>query len=714
MEVRTTGRNMRSTIRWIAAVGACGIVLLLPAAAALPSTTAITLVPASYVTTHGHAGGQPAGNLDLLDESGIGSSPAKYVQFQAKTAGTTYAGYRNYFLPAAVNPAALVSVQVRVNYLGPQKPTQIWTWQMFDWAHNAFVSVGDNYLAPRQGPWTIFSFNISGNRLANYVRPADRLIRLGLISNNAAGDADIDYESLVVTTTSTPPPPGPSFYVSTTGNDSNPGTIARPWKTISRAAAAVTAGATVYVRGGSYHERVVLTRSGSAARGFIQFQSYPGETAIIDGTGVPVPPVVATPTGLIQITNLSYIVIEGFEVRNFVSNSSDRFPVGIAITGTGSNVRILRNRIHGISNGVNGAHGLAVYATAAPASINNLVIDGNELYALTLGQSESMALNGNVQYWRVTNNSVHDNNNIGIDAVGFEATSPQPAYDQARDGYIAGNLVYDISDNANPAYPLNDNSANGIYVDGGARIVIERNVLHHNNIGVELASEHKGRVSSYVMLRNNLIYLSTGPGISIGGYSTPCAKCDAATGTCLACAGSQCTIGMPCGCCGSADHCSIVNNTLFHNDTFGSASGELQVQYFPANGTVSNNIFENNILSATGQGVLISDPFTNAIVKADYNLYYAPNGDPNNNSWQWNNTSYGTYWSYQSGSRNDIHSAFSDPRFLSVAVPNLWLQPTSPAVDAGVNLGPAVAGAIDLAGFNRLAGAIIDLGAYQQ
>jgi len=706
---------MRSTVRQITAAGACGIVLLLSAAASLASTAVVTLVPASYVTTHGHAAG-PVANLDALDESGIASSPAKYVQFQAKTAGTTYAGYRTYILPAAVNPAALVSIQVRVNYLGPQKSTQTWIWQLFDWAHNAFVSVGDNYLAPQQGPWTIFSFNLSGNNLANYVRSADHQLRLALISNNAAGDADIDYESLVVTSTSTPAPPGPSFYVSTAGSDSNPGTITRPWKTISKAVATVTASATVYVRGGIYHERVILSRSGSAALGFIQFQSYPGETAIIDGTGVTVPPVVSTPTGLIQITNLNYIVIEGFEVRNFISNSGDQFPAGISIAGTGGNVQIRRNRIHAISNGVNGAHGLAVYGTAAPASINNLVIDGNELYNLILGQSESMTLNGNVQYWRVTNNIVHDNNNIGIDAIGFEGTSPQPAYDQARDGYIGGNLVYDISDNANPAYPANDNSANGIYVDGGARIVVERNILHHNNISVELASEHQGRVSSYVTLRNNLIYLSTGPGISIGGYSTPCAKCDAATGTCLACTGPQCTIGMPCGCCGSADHCSIVNNTLFHNDTFmgGTGSGELQVQYFPSNGTVSNNIFENNILSATSQGVLISDPFTTPILRVDYNLYYAPNGDPNNNSWQWNNISYGVFSDYRSGSRNDMHSVFGDPQFLSVAVPNLWLQPTSLAVDSGVNLGTAVAGAVDLAGFNRLAGAIIDLGAYQQ
>jgi hypothetical protein len=453
-----------------------------------------------------------------------------------------------------------------------------------------------------------------------------------------------------------------------------------------------------------------LSRSGSGAQGFIQFQSYPGEVAIIDGTGVSMPPVVTTPTGLIQITNLSYIVIEGFEIRNFVSDRPDLFPAGVSITGSGSNIRVLRNRIHGINNGVNGAHGLAVYGTSAPAPISNLIVDGNELYDLTLGQSESMALNGNVQSWQVTNNIVHDNNNIGIDAVGFEGTSPELQNDQARDGYIAGNPVYDISDNANPAYPPNDNSANGIYVDGGIRILIERNVMHHNNISVELASEHATHTSSYVTLRNNLIYLGTGPGISIGGYSTPCAKCDAASGTCVACAGTPCTIGMPCGCCGSTDHCSIVNNTLFHNDSFQTGSGELQVQYFSPG--VSGNIVENNIFSANSQGMLVSDPFANPRVNLDYNLYYAPNGDPNGNNWQWDNISYDTYAAYQAGSRNDAHTPFGNPQFLDLSAPNLWPASGSPAIDAGVNLGAA--GAVDLAGFNRLLGGTIDIGAYQQ
>ena len=40
---------------------------------------------------------------------------------------------------------------------------------------------------------------------------------------------------------------GATYYVSTKGSDSNPGTLAEPWLTVQHAANTVTAGATVYV-----------------------------------------------------------------------------------------------------------------------------------------------------------------------------------------------------------------------------------------------------------------------------------------------------------------------------------------------------------------------------------------------------------------------------------------------------------------------------------
>jgi len=66
----------------------------------------------------------------------------------------------------------------------------------------------------------------------------------------------------------------------------------------------------------------------------------------------------------------------------------------------------------------------------------------------------------------------------------------------------------------------------------------------------------------------------------------------------------------------------------------------------------------------------------------------------------------------------DLHSQFANPQFLNTisisTPPNLYVQPTSPAVNAGYNLGSSVVGTLNLAGTPRMQGANIDLGAYEQ
>ena len=58
---------------------------------------------------------------------------------------------------------------------------------------------------------------------------------------------------------------GASYYVSTTGSDSNVGTQAAPFKTIQKAANTAGAGDTVYVGPGTYNERVTVSKSGTSA-----------------------------------------------------------------------------------------------------------------------------------------------------------------------------------------------------------------------------------------------------------------------------------------------------------------------------------------------------------------------------------------------------------------------------------------------------------------
>jgi len=316
---------------------------------------------------------------------------------------------------------------------------------------------------------------------------------------------------------------GHTYYVATNGNDSAAGTLDAPWRSIGRAARGVMPGDSVYVRGGTYNETIDVNTSGSAAAGPIVFASYPGEKAAVSGAGLAVP--ANAMRGLWNLNNVSYVTVQGFDIGNYSTSSTSATPVGIYLNGGGTQVNILGNRVHDIANRIescpNGnAFGIEVYANDAAHSINHLTISGNEIDHLRTGCSESLSLTGNVEQWTISNNVVHDNDNIGIAALGFESMSGRNGgsfQSQARDGVISGNSVYNISSEGNAAYPAGDFSADGIYVEGGTRVTIERNLVNRADVGIELASETKGKFTSDVIARNNLVMFSNITGISIGG-----------------------------------------------------------------------------------------------------------------------------------------------------------------------------------------------------
>jgi Right handed beta helix region len=479
-----------------------------------------------------------------------------------------------------------------------------------------------------------------------------------------------------------------SFYVATTGNDSNAGTQTAPWRTIQHAADTARAGCTVYVHGGVYEELVTLKASGNASEGFITFRSYPDQTAILDASRI-------TPSArsaVLMIENKSYVRIVGFEIRNFRTAEHQLVPLGISVIGAGSHIELLKNNVHHIEQTFDGrdapgrggnGFGIAVYGTDAKTPITDLVIDGNEVHHLKTGSSESLVVNGNVTNFRITHNVVHDNNNIGIDVIGFERTAPDAAVDQARDGVVSGNLVYNITSRGNPAY-RNDESSDGIYVDGGTRILIEQNIIHDVDFGIELASEHKDRATSYITARNNLVYHCHTAGVSIGGYAPER---------------------------GHTDHSTVVNNTLYENDTSATGSGEFQMQW-----NMADNIFENNIVYAgprcqfTLTRTQVDKEHPPAVI--DHNIYYCASG-AKTSTWVGASATVTGFEKYLESTDNDRHSRFLDPHFIDAAAKNFHLQSDSPAMAAGMPDGVPV-GELDLDGSPRVKSGKINIGCYEK
>ncbi|TDQ43010.1 choice-of-anchor Q domain-containing protein [Aureibacillus halotolerans] len=480
------------------------------------------------------------------------------------------------------------------------------------------------------------------------------------------------------------------YYVSVDGNNDNDGRTAESaWKTLQYASYNVPAGSTVRVLPGVYNEKLRIYDSGSASAGPITFTSYPNKhDAIIDGSGLSV----GGGEGLIEIGSSSYVTIDGFEVRNYKTTTLDKVPIGIYVYGSGTKIKLLNNYVHAIESHAKvrddlsgrDAHGIAVFGTEAPEALRHVTIDGNTLTDLVLGSSESLVVNGNVDTFAITNNIVKNNDNIGIDAIGFEGMVPDEAYDQARNGVIRGNIVTNITSTNNPSYgtdlPNDSFGADGIYVDGGKHIVIEQNKSCGNDIGIEIASEHLGKTTSDVIVRNNLVCHNHFTGIALGGYDTER---------------------------GTTIDSQVSNNTLYMNDTEDLWGGQLLLQY----GT-KNNAIVNNIMIAGEGALLISNGFTeNTGNIVDNNLYFTTSGNTYDARWLWKNELYTGMNEYQAQTDNDANSIFADPLFISEDQENFRIESDSPAIDQGIDSVPL--GDVDYSGQPRLVGDKVDLGAFE-
>jgi hypothetical protein len=220
-------------------------------------------------------------------------------------------------------------------------------------------------------------------------------------------------------------------------------------------------------------------------------------------------------------------------------------------------------------------------------------------------------------------------------------------------------------------------------VDGGTRILIEQNIVHDDDFGIELASEHKGRATSYITARNNLIYHCHTAGVSIGGYAPER---------------------------GHTDHSTVVNNTLYENDTSATGSGEFQMQW-----NMADNIFVNNIVYA-GSRCLISVSKSqveksHSSVTIDHNLYYCSSG-AKASTWAGASATATGFDKYVESTGNDHHSHFLDPNFIDAGAHDFHLRSDSPALAAGTTDGVPV-GELDLDGSPRVKSGNIDIGCYQ-
>ena len=209
---------------------------------------------------------------------------------------------------------------------------------------------------------------------------------------------------------SLPPPLGQStgqtFYVATTGSDSNPGTLAAPWRTVQKAFNTLQPGQRALVRAGTYAESLDMARAGTAAAP-ITVENYPGERPIVNGGGQR--PLEVSSSG-------AYFRMRGFVLENSPYDS-------------GGNVDLYGHHLEISGNEVRNAQDQGIYSDE---DSHDAQILGNWIHHNGEGnihQSHGIYLQGNDHL--VANNVIHDH----VEGFGIQV------YDRNSRSIITANTV---------------------------------------------------------------------------------------------------------------------------------------------------------------------------------------------------------------------------------------------------------------------------------
>lgn len=245
-----------------------------------------------YFNTNTLLGGQTGTNLTLAN---VQSASAGVYSVRVSNAGGT-----------------LTSTQATLTVLSPPAITTHPLSQSALVSNNVNFNVVATGTAPLQYQWY---FNTS-ILLADQTNAS--LALLNLTTNDSGtyhARVTNDYGSTnsnPATLTVNEPNTNGDWFVSPTGNDANPGTLAAPFATLTKAISVVQPGQIIFMRGGTYlpNSTIRFTNSGTAnAR--IHLLAYPGETPYLNFTNQPY---ADANRGLLFTTSANYWTVKGLEI----------------------------------------------------------------------------------------------------------------------------------------------------------------------------------------------------------------------------------------------------------------------------------------------------------------------------------------------------------------------------------------------------------------
>lgn len=341
------------------------------------------------------------------------------------------------------------------------------------------------------------------------------------------------------------------YYVATTGNNSNAGTIAAPWLTVQKAANTMVAGDTAYVRSGTYNESMInFTNSGTAGSP-ITIKGYPGEIAVIDGG-------FTTASGRLPVFDIdgeNYITLDGLTIKRgstanvFIAYNNTDLNISIKncdfqdfvasdnsahiyIDSGGGDITIEKNRLHGYLGSTAGnAAGIIIFHAG------NLTIKNNEIYSTYQGiyykhstdDGSSTLIENNFIYnqtgrWGIQssrkgtiirNNVIQNVSGTGIRVYEESASCPNLV---SSDNQLLHNTIVDVS----VGIMLDRGNSSGC--PGAVNTIVRDNVVYNcSDSGLRCVAVYPyySTDSSATTFENNIIYSSfTSPIRVLSSYYT--------------------------------------------------------------------------------------------------------------------------------------------------------------------------------------------------
>jgi len=285
-------------------------------------------------------------------------------------------------------------------------------------------------------------------------------------------------------------PPATYWVDAANGKDSNDGTSEETaWKTITKAANTLTAGQTVYIKGGTYYERIIPVNSG-AEGSYITYAANPGDTVVIDDQGM-------TPDweGTVDCNKKSYINFYGLKVINsgfyafFIWQGSHHFAIEDCTT----------------DNSI--ASGIYIYGYDGEFCHDFTIKDNTVTYA---NQGINADYGGGRHFSSQEAISVHRTYNFTIDGneVSHGNKEPIDAKGGSYNGVIKNNYIHDFPDKTADRLEAGEDlypGAMGIYVDSGNYIEISHNRIERTAGGIHLAHEGGGDITD-INIHHNTVF----------------------------------------------------------------------------------------------------------------------------------------------------------------------------------------------------------------